>query len=379
MPAQDTPSANAAAARAFFTRRRSAAELEALRAETAAVHASARASLTLSELITERAERETAKVARERADRAKKAAAVARAKRWAQANPERVSAFKKDWAERNPEKAHAAQREYAARNREALRDRTRAWRHANPEKYAEQRRRLGPDPKGRERARARAADPEIHAHDVATRRARRQLLTRLERAGLPKPITRPTDAHERSVHAAEARAFFERIKHRDARFIDPPSVEELQNAARERAWIRRGETRRAEREKFERERDQRRARLDQYIQRHRNRVRIEVQMDSTAREMRGLPPYDVDAETRRRLSHMAHGRIRLEVEKDPNFEAAEVDAEARRRAAALAYPQPLLATPAAETGDIWVRSHTRNGAEVEGHWRARQPPELGGS
>ena len=111
--------------------------------------------------------------------------------------------------------------------------------------------------------------------------------------GLPPPQLQKTTAAERRTNGTAAREFFTRARiatqRRDLTKNDdsPPTAQELQDAARDRSDIRP----RAERQQH----------ISNFMTRHGERIRREIELDSRARQIRGAAPLSIDAELVKRV------------------------------------------------------------------------------
>lgn len=228
-----------------------------------------------------------------------------RARRFRQQHPEKVREYQARYRANHPERA-AEQSRLASQR----------WRDRNADLIREKQRAAA--------ERSRRADPEAqrrwyHAN-LEQQRARgreaSRLRSRLKRLGLPPRSVHRTYAADKRANTAAGDAFFTR--HRtpaektaltreahtphlglDAHHRITGTPGELQHAASKlQHALRAG-----------RARDLARQRLLQAAQRiertHGARIRRDVEMDSTARRLRGQPAYDIDQETRRRIAHLA--------------------------------------------------------------------------
>ena len=226
---------------------------------------------------------------RDRRDQARRVRDRDRASLWAKEHPEQRAERVKAWAQAHPERVREIQRASYERNKEQYRERMRAWEDA----HVEQRRVQGK--KDRERARDHRAelqrayrqDPEINARVLQANRERRQLIRRLEKAGLPPKSVHPVTAAERRRNEREATVFFTRRRMGEERrrikreyLPTPPELIER--------WERRSQRVRERRRELEA--------VKRYVARHGERLRDEATLDSRARTARGATPLDIDAE-----------------------------------------------------------------------------------
>lgn len=231
---------------------------------------------------------------RKKADKERRRRAVERAKKSAVAHPEQVALNKRRWAAANPDKVRQAQREYQQRNRDAVQQRSDAWLIANPDKVAIYKARAaGRNLNQAANSRQRRADPEKNAHDLEVSRDRRRLARRLTAQSLPPARLQKVPAAQRRANGAAARDFFARVRTASEigdlirREDAPPSARQLDEAARIRHEMRRQAVMKD--------------RISGYLSRHGERVRREIEMDSRARELRGVVPLDPDSELVRRV------------------------------------------------------------------------------
>lgn len=226
---------------------------------------------------------------RDRRDQARRVLDRDRASLWAKEHPKQHAERAKAWAQAHPERVREIQRASYERNKEHYRERMRAWEDA----HVEQRRLQGK--KDRERTQDHRAelqrvyrqDPEINARVLQANRERRQLIRRLEKAGLPPKSVHPATAAERRRNEKEATAFFTRRRIGEERrrikreyLPTPPELIER--------WERRSQRVRERRRELEA--------VKRYVARHGDRLRDEATLDSRARTARGATPLDVNAE-----------------------------------------------------------------------------------
>lgn len=276
-------------------------------------------------------------------------AAIERGRQLRREHPEKVREYRRKYKERHPERVAATLRRYRDAHADELRERQRraaaARRTSNPDGYKDWYQR------------------NLEAQRARGRNAAR-LRSRLKALGLPPGHMHRTYAADRRANDAAADEFFQRRRSADVRAaiateagnpdeLDIPGTVEARRrqltrvpsaiGARERirratrsgehlrrtrelAAQRRAATIRAQRDTdLQRVRqahevarqsilDSRPAIYESHRRRHLARVREEVRMDSIARELRGMPAYDIDAETARRLRAEASAIIRTRLE-----------------------------------------------------------------
>lgn len=277
-----------------------------------------------------------------------------RARRFRAEHPDRVREYQRRYKERHPERARRSSREAAQRHRDANADEIRARERV----AAADRRKQHPNAhrewyeKNLERQRARSRDAA-------------RLRRRLEKLGLPSSRIHRLYAEERRAHDAAAKEYFARrrsVDERgaiaaeavDARSLDIPKVvaKRRRVVLRERStpdrvardenatdhdkdlpvevvrWRRvrdlqaLKETHEALVEKIRAERPQI---LAHHRERNEARLREEVRLDSIARTIRGLPPYEVEQEVASRADNEATAIVneRLKAARDRTAARAE--------------------------------------------------------
>jgi hypothetical protein len=257
-------------------------------------------------------------------------------RRFRERHPERAAEqarrASREWRDRNAHVVREHQRAAAAARREQDPDAFRRWYEANLE---------------RERARGREAS---------------RLRSRLKKLGLPPRKIHRVYAEQKRQHAADAKSFFEEKKrtatqlqtialeapHRAGDLAALRAAREIK-AARARAQSPGVRAEVAQRAAHARERV-RWARalptlVERYEESNRPRVREEVRMDSIARQRRGKPAYNVDAETAKRLRRAALNAAIARLVPDRNPEAI-----ARARQVIVTHglnrlPAPVQTTP----------------------------------
>jgi hypothetical protein len=242
----------------------------------------------------EREAREQAQLDAERkAAEARRAADRERANAWARANPELQRERVERWTREHPERRREIAREWYARNKDKHLQRMRTYNDAHPEikqenaaKWRAENREYRAELQRRYRS-----DPEVNARVLAANRERRQLIRRLEKAGLPPKSLHPGTAKGRRANETAATEFFSRLRTPEERrrlqkeYV-PPSTEMIKR------WERRSAAAKARRKELEAVRA--------YVAHHGDRLRDEATLDSRARIARGATPLDVDAEVERR-------------------------------------------------------------------------------
>jgi hypothetical protein len=230
---------------------------------------------------------------RDRREATRREADRARASAWAKAHPERHAQQTMAWADAHPDRRREIARASYERNKDKYVERMRRWEDDHHEERRERAKR------DRERTRDHRAelqriyrrDPEINARVLAANRERRQLIRRLERAGLPAKSLHPVTAAERRRNESEAAEFFRRARtaeerHRLREEYVPTPRELIVRWERRSARIR--------------ERQQELEAVKRYIALHGKQIREEITLDSRARIARGATPLDMDTETLRR-------------------------------------------------------------------------------
>lgn len=273
-------------------------------------------------------------------------AARQRSRRFREEHPEKVREYQRRYRERHPERAKANQaagaQRYRDRNAEVVRERQRALAAAHRRKHPDAYREWYERNLEEQRARGREAS---------------RLRSRLKKAGLPPRTIRRIYAEERRANDAAA----------DKYFTTPRSVEELAVIATESVHSRALELPQAVRslrrelldgplpaaeylqrsvdrdehgaedgafrskryldalhrmkkreltalqiqheQELQNIRDQRPQIYEQHYLRRRAQLRDEIRMDSAARVLRGLEPYDLDAEMRKRVAEEAESLV----------------------------------------------------------------------
>ena len=221
-----------------------------------------------------------------------------RAQDWAAANPERAAANRARYRAAHPDRVAQSQQEYYRRNVGKTRDQTRAWRAANPEKAAEVSRKWRADNREHLAAaqRERRSDPGYLATEREQNRDRRRIQRRLAKAGLPPPRLHRTPIAGRTENAASATEFFRQAstaveRYRVREDYEPTPPELLQQ------WRRQSLLAQRRFDAFDRFGPA----VGRYLERHGEKIRSEVRMDSRARELTGGGPLEVEVETRRRV------------------------------------------------------------------------------
>lgn len=119
--------------------------------------------------------------------------------------------------------------------------------------------------------------------------------------------------------------------------------------------------------------------LDAYIEKHGDRLREEIALDSRARQERGLAPHLVEGELLRRSiaeftrDPVLQSRAWKDIldgayEAAPRLPVATDDpvSHQSRQAGEEGDPQGT----SEHDGEVWVAEHYRRGKLVDGHWRA---------
>ena len=221
-----------------------------------------------------------------------------RARDWAAAHPERAAATRERYRMAHPDRVAQSQQEYYRRNVGKAREQTRAWRAANPEEAAELSRKWRADNREHLAAaqRERRSDPEYLAKERGQNRDRRRIQRRLTKAGLPPPRLHRTPIAGRTENAASATEFFRQAttaveRYRVREDYEPTPPELLQQ------WRRQSLLAQRRFDAFDRFGPA----VGRYLERHGEKVRSEVRMDSRAKELKGEGPLEVEVETRRRV------------------------------------------------------------------------------
>lgn len=109
---------------------------------------------------------------------------------------------------------------------------------------------------------------------------------------------------------------------------------------------------------------------------------VRLLLDSSARfRLTGARAAEIVLEVERATSNWAELGIKYGIDPEAVSRMGRAfENPNRERAADVVVPSPRLTldmadrgTPSHATGDVWVPSHTRQGASVEGHWRRRPP------
>lgn len=276
-------------------------------------------------------------------------AAIERGRQFRREHPEKAREYRRRYKERHPERVAATLQRFRDAHADELRERQRlaaaARRTANPDGYKDWYQRNLEEQRARGRNAAR-------------------LRSRLKALGLPPGRMHRTYAADRRANDAAADEFFQRRRSVDLRAtiateadnperLDIPGTVEVRRrqltrvtsaiSARERIRraTRSGEHLRRARELAAQERaatikaqrdtdlqrvkqaheaarqsilDSRPAIYESHRRRHLARAREEVRMDSIARELRGMPAYDIDSETARRLQVEVFAIVRARLE-----------------------------------------------------------------
>lgn len=223
-----------------------------------------------------------------------------RATEWARKYPERARENARRYQEKNPERVRETQRRSYQRNREKILEKSTQYRDANEATIRERNRRERE--KNRDyRAQLQRdyrANPENYKRTLENNKLRRRLIRRLERAGLPPRRLHSETAAQRRAAASAAEEFFHRKRTPGEKkqikreyVATPPEL--IERWTRFSALARR--------------RSQDMEAMETYLQRHGERLKEEIELDSRARQARGAAPLDVDKELSRRARETLRG------------------------------------------------------------------------
>ncbi|MCY7413133.1 MAG: hypothetical protein LH471_08905 [Salinibacterium sp.] len=148
--------------------------------------------------------------ARQRREAELRASGRERAKRWREAHPDHVRAYKQRWVEANREKVRDYYSRYYATHRDEVNARAAARRDADPDRTKQVNKEWAERNKEHraEVQRTRRADPEIYQSELAANAAAKRLKRRLSLVGLPPKRLHPSTAAELRTNEREADAYF---------------------------------------------------------------------------------------------------------------------------------------------------------------------------
>jgi hypothetical protein len=229
---------------------------------------------------------------------------------------ERVRERSRQWKRNHQEERREYERQYRNDHREQLRERGRNYYAQHKDEIAARRaarsrtdpeyrdadrryRESNPD-KVREQQRAYRSKPDVYQQTLEyNKQWRRRERARLK-AGLPRARNHRTLKAEQEAQTATADAFFARVRtSAEQRAISQELHQLREEKVRQEKIARR---RQVERTVIARQNAEI---INTYLQRHGQRLREEVRLDSRAREIRGAGPYpDLEAETRRRAADL---------------------------------------------------------------------------
>jgi len=172
-----------------------------------------------------------------------RASAKERAMRWRQSHLDQVRIYQAQWVEQNRQKVRGYYNDYYRTHRDEVNERAAARRDADPEPMKRARKAWAERNKKRlaELQRNRRSDPEVYQAQLEANAAARRLKRRLREAGLPPKQLHPTTAAERRANERAVAVYFgdsglaEHVRQTDI-FTETLTNHMLENGARMRAF-----------------------------------------------------------------------------------------------------------------------------------------------